>query len=188
MRLDKSRARRSTNPSSVPGSGRSGLAANLAANPPVLRGRMQIWMDPAERMWTQPAVLLGTRNASLRPPRCCYGVFPTGRKSPALILAVHAWQLASRTVNDVLRSLRGCRVESQGLPQACPSRDYWPLARRAVSVLRQEGFCRRSLRLRPRRRPTPSLRVTKDWCRSTLRPNASRALLYVAMSAIRGNA
>lgn len=36
-----------------------------------------------------------SRNASLRPPRCCRGAFPTGRKSPALILAVHAWQLAS---------------------------------------------------------------------------------------------
>ena len=34
----------------------------MAANPPVLRERIQTWMDPAERMWTQPAVLLVTRN------------------------------------------------------------------------------------------------------------------------------
>jgi hypothetical protein len=49
---------------------------------------------------------LSTRNASPRPPRCCHGVLPTSRKSPALILAVHAWQLAAPTVNDVHPSLR----------------------------------------------------------------------------------
>ena len=40
-----------------------GLAANLAANPPDLGGRIQTRMDFAQRTWTQPAVLLATRNA-----------------------------------------------------------------------------------------------------------------------------
>ena len=43
--------------------GRIGLAANMAANAPVLRGRIQTRMDLAERVWTQPAALLATRNA-----------------------------------------------------------------------------------------------------------------------------
>ena len=43
--------------------GRLGLAAKVAANPSVVRGRSQTSMDLAERLWTQPAVLLATRNA-----------------------------------------------------------------------------------------------------------------------------
>jgi hypothetical protein len=62
--------------------------------------------------WTRTSTIGHRRPIDpwLRPPRCCHGAFPTGRKSPALILAAHAWQLASHTVNDVLPSLRGLWV------------------------------------------------------------------------------
>jgi hypothetical protein len=40
-----------------------GERRGLAANPPGLGGRIQTRMDFAQRTWTQPAVLLATRNA-----------------------------------------------------------------------------------------------------------------------------
>ena len=45
-----------------PGLGRRVLAARLAANPPDLGGHIQTRMDFAQRAWTQPAVLVATRN------------------------------------------------------------------------------------------------------------------------------
>src|SRR5215207_156171 len=53
--------------------------------------------------------------------------FPTSRKSPALILAVNAWQLASPTVNDVLPSLRRLWVRvPRGPPLAGNSSGFEP--------------------------------------------------------------
>jgi hypothetical protein len=68
----------------------------------------------AYHSWTGVA-----RNAPIRPPPCCHGAFPTGRKSLALMVAVHAWQLAAPTVNDVLPSLRRLWVRVPRGPQGC---------------------------------------------------------------------